>query len=65
MIKGAGDKGLDTQNPIVTLSGITLSLTDKAQGKLNSNTALDITSEGYIDGTIKISTKILNEIITY
>lgn len=65
VIKGAGDKGLDTQNPIVTLSGITLSLTDKAQGKLNSNTALDITSEGYIDGTIKISTKILNEIITY
>ena len=41
---------------IITLSGITLSLTDKAQGKLNSNTALDITSEGYIDGTIKIST---------
>lgn len=65
VIKGAGDKGLDTQNPIITLSGITLSLTDKAQGKLNSNTALDITSEGYIDGTIKISTKILNEIITY
>lgn len=56
VIKGAGDKGLDTQNPIITLSGITLSLTDKAQGKLNSNTALDITSEGYIDGTIKIST---------
>lgn len=59
VIKGAGDKGLDTQNPIITLSGITLSLTDKAQGKLNSNTALDITSEGYIDGTIKISMQAL------
>ena len=41
-------------SPIITLSGITLSLTDKAQGKLNSNTALDIISEGYIDGTIMI-----------
>ena len=40
---------------IITLSGITLSLTDAAQGKLNSNTALDITSGGYIDGTIMIS----------
>lgn len=59
VIKGAGDKGLDTQNPIITLSGITLSLTDKAQGKLNSNTALDIISEGYIDGTIKISMQAL------
>ena len=58
------EKGTNN-SPIINLSGITLSLTDKAQGKLNSNTALDITSEGYIDGTIKISTKILNEIITY
>ena len=58
------EKGTNN-SPIIKLSGITLSLTDKAQGKLNSNTALDITSEGYIDGTIKISTKILNEIITY
>lgn len=62
MIKA--EKGTNN-SPIINLSGITLSLTDKAQGKLNSNTALDITSEGYIDGTIKISTKILNEIITY
>ena len=54
------EKGTNN-SPIINLSGITLSLTDKAQGKLNSNTALDITSEGYIDGTIKI----LNEIITY
>ena len=58
------EKGTNN-SPIINLSGITLSLTDKAQGKLNSNTALDITSEGYIDGTIKISTKILNEVITY
>lgn len=58
------EKGTNN-SPIINLSGITLSLTDKAQGKLNSNTTLDITSEGYIDGTIKISTKILNEIITY
>ena len=49
------EKGTNN-SPIINLSGITLSLTDKAQGKLNSNTALDITSEGYIDGTIKIST---------
>ena len=49
------EKGTNNSS-IITLSGITLSLTDAAQGKLNSNTALDITSEGYIDGTIKIST---------
>ena len=48
------EKGTNNSS-IITLSGITLSLTDAAQGKLNSNTALDITSEGYIDGTIKIS----------
>ena len=47
------EKGTNNSS-IITLSGITLSLTDAAQGKLNSNTALDITSEGYIDGTIKI-----------
>ena len=49
------EKGTNN-SPIINLSGITLSLTDKAQGKLNSNTALDVISEGYIDGTIKIST---------
>ena len=55
VIKDATDApDIDTNDSIVTLSGITLSLTDKAQGKLNSNTALDITSEGYIDGTIMI-----------
>ena len=56
MIKVEGDEGVDTKNPMITLSGVSLSLTDDAQGKLNSNTALDIISEGYIDGTIKIST---------
>ena len=55
----------DTTNPTFTLSGITLPLTDAAQDELRSDTALDITSEGYIDGTIKISTEILNKIITY
>ena len=56
MIKVEGDEGVDTKNPMITLSGVSLSLTADAQGKLNSNTALDIISEGYIDGTIKIST---------
>lgn len=56
VIKVEGDEGVDTKNPMITLSGVSLSLTDDAQGKLNSNTALDIISEGYIDGTIKIST---------
>lgn len=53
VIKNAKDEP-NTNDSIITLSGITLSLTDKAQGMLNSNTALDIISEGYIDGTIKI-----------
>lgn len=57
VIKDATDApDIDTNDSIVTLSGITLSLTDKAQGELRSDTALDITSGGYIDGTIKIST---------
>ena len=56
VIKVEGDEGVDTKNPMITLSGVSLSLTADAQGKLNSNTALDIISEGYIDGTIKIST---------
>ena len=47
------EKGTNNSSSI-TLSEITLSLTADAQGKMNSNTALDITSEGYIDGTIKI-----------
>ena len=55
VIKDAEDEP-DTNDSIVTLSRITLPLTADAQGKLNSNTALDIISEGYIDGTIKIST---------
>lgn len=59
VIKGAGDEGVDTKNPMITLSGVSLSLTADAQGKLNSNTALDIISEGYIDGTIMISMQAL------
>ena len=56
----------DGYSSTITLSGLNnLSLTDKAQGMLNSNTALDIISKGYIDGTIKISTEIFNESIPY
>ena len=47
----------------ITLSGVSLSLTDQAQGELSSGTELDVVSEGYIDGTIKISTKNFNESI--
>ena len=47
---------IDTNDSIVTLSGITLPLTADAQDELRSDTALDITSGGYIDGTIKIYT---------
>ena len=46
----------DTSKSIITLSGVSLPLTADAQGKLSSDTALDITSGGYIDGTIKIYT---------
>ena len=42
-------------SPIITLSGITLPLTDAAQGELSSGKDLEVISEGYIDGTIKIS----------
>ena len=59
VIKVEGDEGVDTKNPMITLSGVSLSLTADAQGKLNSNTALDIISEGYIDGTIMISMQAL------
>ena len=55
MIKDAGDEP-DTNDSIVTLSRITLPLTAKAQGELSSDTELNVISEGYIDGTIKIST---------
>lgn len=44
VIKGAGDKGLDTQNSIITLSGITLPLTADAQDELSNGTELAITS---------------------
>ena len=59
VIKVEGDEGVDTKNPMITLSGVSLSLTADAQGKLNSNTALDIISEVYIDGTIMISMQTL------
>ena len=55
VIKNAKDEP-NTNDSIITLSGITLSLTADAQDELRSDTALDITSGGYIDGTIKIST---------
>ena len=55
VIKDAGDEP-DTNDSIVTLSRITLPLTADAQDELRSDTALDITSGGYIDGTIKIYT---------
>lgn len=59
VIKGAGDKGRDTQNSIITLSGITLPLTADAQDELSSGTELAITSGGYIDGMIMISGRAL------
>ena len=55
VIKDAEDEP-DTNDSIVTLSRITLPLTAKAQGDLSSDTELNVISEGYIDGTIKIST---------
>ena len=57
VIKDAtGAPDIDANDSIVTLSGITLPLTADAQDELRSDTALDITSGGYIDGTIKIYT---------
>ena len=55
VIKDAEDEP-DTNDSIVTLSRITLPLTAKAQGELSSDTELNVISEGYIDGTIKIPT---------
>lgn len=56
----------DGYSSTITLSGLNnLSLTDQAQGELSSGTELDVISKGYIDGTIKISTKIFNESIPY
>lgn len=54
VIKNAKDEP-NTNDSIITLSGITLSLTDKAQGELSSGKDLEVVSKGYIDGTIKIS----------
>lgn len=57
VIKDATDApDIDTNDSIITLSGITLPLTADAQGELSSDTELNVISEGYIDGTIKIST---------
>ena len=56
VIKDATDApDIDTNDSIITLSGITLPLTADAQGELSSDKDLDVVSEGYIDGTIKIS----------
>ena len=44
VIKVEGDEGVDTKNPMITLSGVSLSLTADAQGKLNSNTASTVRS---------------------
>ena len=59
-----GEKGTGNSSKI-TLSGVSLPLTPAAQGELSSDTPMTIKSEGYIDGTIKISAKISNEIIPY
>lgn len=49
----------DTSKSIITLSGVSLSLTEDAQNELRSDKDLDIISEGYIDGTIMISKQAL------
>ena len=60
VIKDATDApDIDTNDSIITLSGIALPLTAKAQGELSSDKDLDIISEGYIDGTIMISGRAL------
>ena len=52
VIKKAEDKP-NINDSSITLSGITLSLTADAQDELSSDKDLEVTSEGYIDGTIK------------
>ena len=42
----------DIDENLITLSGITLTLTDEAKEELSKNKQLSITSEGYIDGQI-------------
>ena len=54
VIKDAADEP-NTTNPTFTLSGIALPLTAAAQDELSSDMDLEVISEGYIDGTIKIS----------
>ena len=56
VIKDAGGRTSIPNDSIVTLSGSPLPLTAKAQGELSNDTELNVISEGYIDGTIKIST---------
>ena len=58
MIKNAEDAP-DTSKSIITLSGVSLSLTDTAQDELSRDTPMTITSEGYIDGMIMISGRAL------
>ena len=59
VIKVEGDEGVDTKNPMITLSGVSLPLTAAAQDELSNGTELTITSESYIDGTIMISMQAL------
>ena len=58
VIKNAKDAP-DTSKSIITLSGVSLSLTDTAQDELSRDTPMTITSEGYIDGMIMISGRAL------
>lgn len=58
VIKNAEDAP-DTSKSIITLSGVSLSLTDTAQDELSRDTPMTITSEGYIDGMIMISGRAL------
>ena len=60
VIKDATDApDIDTNDSIITLSGITLPLTADAQDELSNGTELAITSGGYIDGMIMISGRAL------
>ena len=60
VIKDATDApDIDTNDSIITLSGVSLSLTDTAQDELSRDTPMTITSEGYIDGMIMISGRAL------
>lgn len=51
-IRAVKDTGAGIAENLITLSGITLTLTDDAKRNLSNNKQLSITSEGYIDGRI-------------